>query len=189
LSHRINEGRSIAVPGRTTFETRAENELSGNRLVGYASVFSEYSAQPGHLEAIGRGAFNDVLDGDTLALWNHNMDYVLARTASGTLKLSTDSTGLHYELELPDTQYARDLRVLVERGDVRGSSFGFIPGEDEWTTRARRRIRIHTRIARLIDVSPVAMPAYGSTTVSVRNEEDNRARLLRARMKGFNLNG
>lgn len=168
-------------------EVRSENEVTDGRLVGYASVFSEYSPQPGHFEAIHDRAFDDVLGGDTLALWNHNMDYVLGRTTSGTLKLSTDSRGLHYELDLPDTRYARDLRVLVERGDVRGSSFGFIPGEDEWTTRARRRIRTHLKIQRLIDVSPVAMPAYESTTVGLERNT-NRALLLRARNNLRNMN-
>lgn len=162
-------------------ETRAENEISGNTLIGYASVFGTYANLGSHLEAINERAFNEVLAApnlDTVALWNHDMNYPLGRITSGTLKLSTDSRGLHYEVELPSTSYANDLRELVDRGDVVGSSFGFVPGDDEWSVRARHRIRTHTRVARLVDVSPVTLPAYPNTSVSVRND---RARLIRVR--------
>ncbi len=52
-------------------------------------------------------------------------EYLLGRTLSQTLRLAVDDTGLEYEVDLPDTQYARDLAALAERGDVQHSSFAF----------------------------------------------------------------
>jgi hypothetical protein len=46
---------------------------------------------------------------------DHDRSKVLARTRSGNLKLSEDSTGLAFEVSLPDTSLARDVLVLAER--------------------------------------------------------------------------
>ena len=50
---------------------------------------------------------------------------MLGRNQAGTLRLSEDDTGLAYEIDLPDTQAARDVYALIERGDVSQSSFAF----------------------------------------------------------------
>lgn len=158
-------------------------EIQSGTLSGHASVFGSFASLPGHLEDIGRRAFDAVLadpDTDTRALINHDPNLLLGRMSSKTLKLSTDDSGLYFEVKLPNTTYANDLRELVERGDLSGASFGFVPGDDEWSTRAGHRVRTHTSIARLVDVSPVAFPAYSNTDVSLRNNL-NRARLIRAR--------
>jgi HK97 family phage prohead protease len=56
---------------------------------------------------------------------------VLGRNKSGTLRLSEDNIGLHYQVDLPDTTYARDLAISMERGDVSQSSFR-LPGDPWW---------------------------------------------------------
>lgn len=157
---------------------RSDNQIQSNKLNGYASVFDSYARLPGHYERIDRSAFRDVLNDDVVALFNHDANYPLARTDAG-LKLSVDSQGLHYEIDLPDTQVARDLRELVDRGVITGSSFGFIPDEDQWEKRAGKQIRTHLRIERLVDVSPVVFPAYPGT--SVGNRKTTKARLIRVR--------
>ena len=103
-------------------------------------------------------------------LFNHDRDRLLGRTASGTLELKADATGLRYSVTLPDTQQARDLATLVGRGDVNQSSFAFRVGKDEWEydedgERTTRRI---LEVADLLDVSPVTVPAYTSTSVGLR---------------------
>ena len=50
---------------------------------------------------------------------------MLGRTASGTLKLSVDDTGLIYETELPNTTLGNDVYEMVNRGDFYESSFMF----------------------------------------------------------------
>ncbi len=157
-------------PSRLMAEFRGE--LDGNRLVGHASVFGQLAPIAGGYEQMGPAAFDAALadpDVDVRALVNHNPTMVLGRQSAGTLKLDVDKAGLRFEVELPDTSYARDLRELVARGDVSGASFGFIPGEDE-ITRAPdgKQVRTHTSVARLLDVSPVTWPAYEGATVALR---------------------
>lgn len=147
--------------------------LDGNRLVGHAAVFGQTAQVAGGYERLAASAFDAALadEGtDVRALVNHNPTMVLGRQSAGTLRLGTDAEGLRFEIDLPDTSYARDLRELVARGDVTGASFGFVPGDDA-ISRAPdgKQLRTHTSVAKLLDVSPVTWPAYDGTQVSLRN--------------------
>lgn len=146
---------------------------NGRTIVGHASVFGQTAEIAGGYERIAPGAFDDVLKDpatDVRALLNHDPGLVLGRQKAGTLRLSTDQIGLRFEVDLPDTTYASDLKELVRRGDLTGASFGFIPGEDKFE-RAKdgKQIRTHTRIAALVDVSPVTFPAYDTAGVQLRS--------------------
>lgn len=164
-------------------------EVVGRKLSGHASVFDQAADVGGHMESIAPTAFKRVLDDpatDVRALWNHNPDHLLGRQASGTLRLGTDSQGLEFEVDLPDTTLGRDVQVLAERGDITGASFAFIPDEDEWSTRDGVRMRTHTSVGRLLDVSPVTWPAYEGAEVALRSfpvgrPASVRSRLIRAR--------
>jgi HK97 family phage prohead protease len=142
-------------------------------LVGYASVFNREATIGGFFrEQIAPGAFKTaVKEDDVRALFNHDPNYVLGRTAAGTLDLSEDGTGLRYEVAPPDTQWARDLMVTVQRGDVNQSSFGFQVVREEWTMpEDRAELPLRTILeARLFDVSPVTYPAYEETTAEARS--------------------
>lgn len=164
------------------------SEVAGNTLSGHAAVYDQLAEIRGGWEAIGRGAFDAVLasKADVVALRDHDPSQLLGRTASGTLRLATDDDGLTFEVDLPDTAYARDVRELVARGDLRGASFGFLPGKDSLDRGPDgRQVRTHTSIKRLLDVSVVAMPAYEGTDVTLRTYEpprlSNRTRLILAR--------
>lgn len=145
--------------------------ITGDRLEGHAAVFDVTADLGKHYERLARTAFDQVIDRDNVrALVNHDPSQLLGTTNAGTLKVSTDSTGLAFEIpKLPDTTYGRDLREMVGRGDLDGMSFGFIPGADEWS-RARdgRQVRTHTALKSLLDISPVTFPAYSGTDVSLR---------------------
>ncbi len=136
---------------------------------GYAAKFEQLSQNLGWFrEKIARGAFDNVLDGDTVALFNHDFNMILARTISKTLKLSVDEIGLRYEFEAPDTQAGRDLVVMLERGDVQHSSFSFTIQDEKWEQDDELgEIRTVLSVKRLYDVSPVVMPAYRDTDVSL----------------------
>lgn len=171
-------------------------EISGNTLAGYASVFGQVAPIRGGYEAIASTAFDDVLsrDDDVVALRDHNPELLLGRRSAGTLRLSTDADGLAFEVDLPDTSYARDVRELVSRGDLKGASFGFLPGRDQLDTAPDgKQLRTHTSIARLIDVSVVAVPAYDGTSVTLRHQTfgpptlDRRTQLILARHRARNL--
>jgi HK97 family phage prohead protease len=151
-------------------EVRSESEDS-KQIVGYGAVFESRSEDlGGFVEIIERGAFDDVLNDDVRALFNHDNNIILGRSMSGTLKLSVDDVGLRYEIDPPDTQMVRDMVLEpMRRGDVTQSSFGFYVGEDDWQ---EDRNGVVTRsiksVDRLMDVSPVTYAAYPDTEVALR---------------------
>ncbi len=120
------------------------------------------------------GAFSRALErkDDCRGLFNHDPNHVLGRASSGTLRLEQDGKGLRYEIDLPDTQAARDLATSIERGDVDGSSFAF--DVDGQTFRSSRDDSGNITVVRevtsvtLYDVSPVTYPAYSGSTVGMR---------------------
>lgn len=158
-----------------------EVRAKGRRLEGYAAVFGREARIGGTFtEIVHRGAFAAALaDGtDKLALVDHDPARLLARTASGTLRLSEDSQGLAFDLDVPDTAAGRDVLALAERGDLGGMSFGFsVPtGGEAWAGERRELIAV-----RLFEISVVAAwPAYPDTTVQARSR-DQRVRLRLAR--------
>jgi len=172
-------------------------EVAGRVLRGHAAVFDQFADLGQHLEQLRSTAFKRVLDDpatDVRALWNHNPDHLLGRQSSGTLRVGTDSSGLEFEVDLPDTSLGRDLQVLAERGDITGASFAFIPDEDEWSTVEGRRVRTHTSVRHLLDVSPVTWPAYEGAGVALRSFPTSspasvRSKLIAARHRALYASG
>jgi len=154
-------------------EFRVDADDGVKRISGYAAVFDKWSEDLGWFrEKIAPGAFADALKkSDTVALFNHDSNLVLGRTSNGTLRLKEDEVGLHMEVDLPDTQAANDLYKLVERGDIKQQSFGFIVEENEWRYGKNGELdeRTITRVSDLFDVSPVTYPAYPDTSVAKRS--------------------
>jgi HK97 family phage prohead protease len=151
-------------------ERRAITELRARerRLEGYAARFGVDARIGDFVETIARGAFARTLSSgaDILALVDHDKTKVLARTRSGTLKLSEDSKGLAFDLSLPETQSGRDVLALAERDDLGGMSFAFTvdPSGERWTGNRRE-----LRAVNLVEISVVsAWPAYEGTSVSPR---------------------
>lgn len=165
------ERRVVEIP----VEARAVEDSGERRLSGYAALYgTETRIGSFFREVIEQGAFRSALarKDDVRALFNHSADVVLGRTTSGTLTLSEDETGLRYDVLLPDTQQARDLWTLVQRGDVTQSSFAFTVKAEEWRdvdTAVPLRV---VKDVQLFDVSPVTYPAYNETTVSARSQVD-----------------
>lgn len=152
---------------RVGFELRAQ----GRKLLGYAALFNtEARIAENFIEIIRPGAFSHSLQagGDVLALADHDPAKVLARTKSGTLKLSEDSRGLAFEIALPDTQAGRDVLTLAERGDLGGMSFGFVVGKDGDRWRGDRRELLAVDLREISVVS--AWPAYAGTSVQARSK-------------------
>lgn len=152
----------------TEFEVRAKQDGTGGTkyvIEGHAATFNRLSKNlGGFVEDVAPTAFDRTLgdNPDTRALLNHDPNLILGRTRSGTLRLAKDSTGLPYEIDSPDTTYARDLVVSMERKDITQSSFGFYVVGEEWgmtsegfPKRTLTAVSIHDG-----DVSPVTYPAY-----------------------------
>jgi HK97 family phage prohead protease len=140
------------------------------RLSGYAAVFNEDSLPLPFLERIAPGAFRKTLTEtpDVRLLINHE-GLPLARTKNGTLRLNEDETGLYMNADLPDTQAARDLYTLVERGDVDQMSFAFRVIRQKWSEDRSRRVLTELSLSDG-DVSVVTYPAYPATTVEAREQ-------------------
>ena len=161
------ERRSLSLP--LLIETRDGGAAS---ITGYAAKYNVRSTMLGTFrEQILPGAFDKALREQShpvVALWNHDSNQVLGSTRSGTLKVASDDTGLHYSVEIPDTQLGRDLSVLIQRGDVWGSSFAFVLGEESWSKDDDgTAIRSVHSVQGVYDVSPVLTPAYEDATASV----------------------
>ncbi len=151
----------------------------GFRFEGHAAVFDEVAEIiPGFAtESVERGAFRKVLSlpDNVPMLYAHNEDLPpLATTRGGTLKLEEDMKGLRVQADVADTTLGRDLRVLANRGDVRGMSYGFKtakkPGE-YWTVELRNGMA-HRRLRsfkQLLDVSPTWDPTFASASGEFRS--------------------
>src|SRR5690242_1057996 len=123
------ERRFTSVP----VEVRAGAEKP--TIGGYAAKFDRTSRNLGGFrEKIDLRAFNNSRgDGwpGVVARYNHDDNMLLGTIGGGTLRLGTDDIGLTYEVDVP--QARSDVYELVQRGDVRQSSFAFIALEDDWS--------------------------------------------------------
>lgn len=158
-------------------EFRMEHvDQQDNTIRGYAAVYNSDSEwMGGFYEQISTGAFDYVMDNDVRAYFNHDENLLLGRVSSGTLRIGTDKKGLWYEVDLPNTTYARDLVELMKRGDVNQSSFAFLIEKDRWEERDGKTYRIIEKVSRLLDVSPVAQPAYPEATSGLVARNDKPA--------------
>lgn len=154
-------------------QARAEGDAEARHIIGHAAVFETPTLIYDFEEIIAKGAFKRaILEDDVRALYNHDANYVLGRNTKGTLLLAEDDDGLAVDILMPDTSYARDLLVSMERGDVDQMSFAFVVGPDgaKWRYDDERKVwqRTVLSVAKLYDVSPVTYPAYPSTDAHVR---------------------
>lgn len=169
-----NEIRSIDI------DIQKSTEEEPLKLRGYAIVCNSLS-EPlyGDLfrERINRGAFTkSLLKDDQVCLWGHDTRYVLGRKSAGTLILREDDKGLYFEVFLPNTTWARDLKESVDRGDIKQMSFGFKVVRENWIDnkdtlkeygmpiREVEEITLH-------EISLVTFPAYTETNVRDKNED------------------
>jgi HK97 family phage prohead protease len=152
------------------FEARAVHK--SGRIDGHAAVFDRLSDDLGGFrERVAPGAFTKAIKtSDARALIDHQSNLVLGRQSSGTLVLRQDDIGLHSIIDAPDTSYAKDLAVLMQRGDVREMSFGFTVQADEWEgLETDSPIRTIVEVGQLFDVSVVTFPAYPDAEASLRS--------------------
>jgi HK97 family phage prohead protease len=181
-------------------QVRAIKSPSGApRVCGYAATYNRTSSDlGGFVERIAPGAFDRILrtNPDVVCVLNHNENFVLGRTTSGTLNLTGDNRGLYFQCDLPNTTAGKDTYESVKRGDLNGCSFAFTVDnermcayreedvdmeegdmdEDDDLDRSsklkntvRKIVRTIRDFASLVDVSVVTHPAYPGTSVDARN--------------------
>lgn len=158
-------------------EVRAneENLISGTAARYYdGSDGTQYRLWGNVYERIAKGAFDEALADDVVALFNHDANQVLGRTPN-TLRLYTDDSGLRYDIVPDETTIAQDVLKMIRRGDVRGSSFAFKVLDEDWTEEKGKEVRTIKKV-KLYDVSPVTYPAYQGTSANVRKNEEAKDR-------------
>jgi HK97 family phage prohead protease len=172
--------REIVVPldsveWRDSGDAAHKNETT---LRGHAAVFNSLSEDLGGFrELIEPGFFRAALrkSPDVRLLFNHDPNYVMARTASGTLELREDSVGLRVFATVDKTiGWVKDLRTSMQRGDVDQMSFAFTLTDvgDDWAVTEDGEV-VRTLRAdgaeQIFDASVVTYPAYSATSVNMRS--------------------
>ena len=149
-------------------EIRADAD--GIRVEGYAAVFGEEADIGGMFrEVIAKGAFAEAIGRDDVVFLINHEGLPLARTRSGTLKLSEDARGLKIETTLdPDDPDVKSIAGKMKRGDLDKMSFAFFPEVQEWDETGNMPLRT-IRKASLYDVSVVTTPAYEGTEIALRS--------------------
>jgi uncharacterized protein len=153
-----------------------EQEDGTKTLHGYAVKWEMKSHPMGWFrrfkEQFKKGAFADSLtEDDQRALWSHDTSKVLGRTKNNTLRLYEDEVGLRFELDLPDTSLGNDTYKSINRGDIDGVSFGFRMVKEDWDESDPDNIVRSINKAKLLEISPVAFPAYPDSQVSARSHD------------------
>lgn len=153
---------------------RAKRGEETIRIEGHSAIFDSWTDLSGFREVVRPGAFADAIreKQDVRCLFNHDPNWILGRTASGTCSIAEDSSGLRFECEVRRTAFAEHVAAAIERGDVSGCSFAFRVRKDgaKWTYKEfpdggeweRELLSLD-----LFDVGPVVYPAYPETDVSV----------------------
>lgn len=150
----------------TTLDLRQSD--AGNTLYGYAAVFDSPSEPMPFVEYVKRGAFTKTIkDGADVRLLIDHEGVPLARTKSGTLRLSEDERGLAVEADLdPMNPDAARIISAMKRGDLSQMSFAFRTIKDAWSD--DRSVR-ELKEVKLYDVSVVTFPAYEETVAEIRS--------------------
>lgn len=153
-----------------TFECRDADDGSGLTFDGIASVVDKpYPVRDmlgEYQETIRRGAFADAVKDDDVRLLVNHEGIPLARTSSGTLKLSA-KPDLRAVATLDGTSpLVQTLSSAMNRGDLDQMSIGFQAVEQKWNDDYSKRT-IHK--VKLFDVSAVTFPANPTTTAALRS--------------------
>ena len=152
---------------------RATRTSESDRAIeGYAATFDSETIIGGlYRERIAPGAFDTVNDGPIVATFNHDVNWTIGSTRSGTCAVEVTDTGLHYRVNVPDGPIGDHVLAITERGDLGGSSFAFVPhaNGERWVDPSGDET-LPLRVLesdQVFDVSAVVNPAYESSSVSV----------------------
>lgn len=159
------------------FEVRAGE--TGSVIVGHAPVWNRYSQNlGGFVEQVAPGAASRaIVEDDIRGLLNHDPSLILGRNKAGTMRLEEDDQGLRFEIDVPDTQYGRDLVTSAKRGDITGASFSFRVIDQEWgVTDSEFPLRT-IKSMQMFDTGPVTFPAYLDSEAGLRSYVDRREAL------------
>ena len=178
------------------FKTRAVEDKK--IIEGYFVVYNERTELwPGVYEEISDKALLSSLEtNDIRCLFNHDSNIVLGRTGNNTLTLTSDDYGLKGAVEINENDrednQALDIYHRIERGDISSCSFGFFPTKETRHDEEDGSVRYVVEEGNIIEVSPVAFPAYPTTQIEARKSQleksneafERRKKALLTKLKG-----
>ncbi|MGY5237918.1 HK97 family phage prohead protease [Clostridium tertium] len=181
MNRETSSTRELRQFSNLNIEVRKKEDGTENRTIGgYAVKYNSPTLIVDRwgdkfLEEVSSGAFDDSLkENKQKALWNHDTSKPLGSVKSGTLRFNSDVDGLNYDIDIPNNSWGNDVYESVQRGDVDGSSFGFICLENKWSKVTYEGEEIYKRSiikADLFEVSPCTFPAYDSSEINCRSFE------------------
>jgi HK97 family phage prohead protease len=137
--------------------------------VPYGQISNDFG---GFREMYAPGCFRGSLNKNLAMLFNHNPALVLGRTASGTAAFHDAPDGLWSACVPPDTQWAKDLVVSMQRGDIAEMSAAFYVTKSHWENRNGQKINVIDE-GDLLECSVVTFAAYGDSTTAEVTDETN----------------
>lgn len=141
--------------------------LEGRKLRGVIPYGVESRDLGGWREVMAPGCLASADRADLVATLNHDVSRLLGRHPA-TLELEDRADGLHWSCELPGGPTGEDVRVAVERGDLRSTSWRMVVARDRW----EGDVRHVEQVAELRDVAVVTTPAYAEARAEMRAAPD-----------------
>lgn len=141
---------------------------------GLATPYGEASDIGDFTEEFAPGAYRKRISKDNVRLaYDHSPSHVpvLATTRGGTLHLKEDVKGVYVKASIAKHYVGEAARELIQRGDIKGMSPGFIVGRgnSEVVMRNGKPHRIIRDLKKLIEISLTPDPAYAGTTAEMRS--------------------
>ena len=143
-----------------------DNTVRGTAIVYYNST-PETQCQPygnDTYERIMPGACESISRSKRSIIATYDHKELLGRTP-GTLSLTATPHGLDFCLNLPNTSRGRDVKELIERGDITGCSFTAKPGYSTISNEQGKRI-VNIRSLDISEIALVVNPYYTATSIA-----------------------
>jgi HK97 family phage prohead protease len=182
------------VPFRVT-STEPDPAGDGLTMEGYAAVYDTDTAidswEGVFTERLRRGVFRNSLRGGRKPMlqYDHGRHPLIGSIPIGAIRdLYEDDQGLFVRARLTDNWLVQPIRDAIRDGGVTGMSFRFEPLRDEWRDGDGKVIKDQAELSRLLtapgargplqrtlievrllELGPVAWPAYAETSVAVRS--------------------
>jgi HK97 family phage prohead protease len=161
----VNRPKPGVVEERTA--PTATPTVDGRKLRGRIPYNVESRDLGGWREVIDAGALKGARLDDLIATREHDRARLLGRHPT-TLTAEDRDDGFEWAVELPSSPVGEDVRVAVERGDLRSTSWRMVVAKDRWDG----DVRHVTAIAELLDVTVTAAPAYAAAAAELRSQPD-----------------
>ena len=169
-----NQAQTRAMP--LVLSTGELKRIATDRYVeGYAARYDPYVLYDDGdygktFERFEPGCFDDCDMSDVILQYDH-AGRVFARTSNHTLVVEADDNGLFMAADLDRTELARSLYEDINAGMITKMSWRFRVGDYriERTDGSKDITIVHTRVAKIYDVSAVSIPANNDTEIGARD--------------------